>query len=119
MSEKINEKYLQYSSSQVNYNDIKTAQAQDDLSAVKSVSQTDLKAQEDYEKFKTRLKIFSGVDSITKAKELAKGFLPIENEKNYLKIGNARCVIISRGDVFRICLDSEYEYICYNIIKNK
>ena len=70
-----------------------------------------------YNEFKNQLKVFDNVTEIKKAKEIAKEFLPIENETNYLKIGNAKCVIISRNDTFRICLDNEHEFICYNIIK--
>ena len=107
----------QYLNSQVNLNEIKTSETSDGLSGVKTVNQTELDAEQALEKFKQKLKVFDGVDSITKAKELAKEFLPIKNEKNYLRIGNAKCVIISRGDVFRVCVDSDKEYICYNIIK--
>jgi hypothetical protein len=107
----------QYLNSQVNLNDIKTGTAKDDLSTVKTVNNAEEEANKAFEAFKEKLKVFDGITSIDKAKQIAKGFLPIENEKNYLKIGNAKCVIISRGDVFRVCVDSDKEYICYNIIK--
>ena len=109
----------QYLNSQVDYSDIKTAELNQDLSAVKKVNQAEIDSEQELSRFKQKLKVFDGVDSITKAKELAKEFLPINKEKNYLKIGDAKCVIILRGDLFRICLDSETEYICYNIIKSQ
>ena len=74
-------------------------------------------SEERYESFKEKLKVFSDVNNIEDAKKIAQEFLPINNEKNYLKIGNATCLIVARGDVFRVCLDSEKEYICYNIVK--
>lgn len=107
----------QYLNSYVNLNDIKTAETQDDLSSVKSVNQSEIDAEQEYNKFKEKLKVFEGITSLSQAKEIAKKFLPCKDEKNYLRIGNAKCVIISRGDVFRICIDSDKEYICYNIIK--
>ena len=107
----------QYLNSQVNLNDIKTADVKDDLSAVKSVNQAEVDAELEYNKFKEKLKVFKGVTSISEAKELAKTFLPCKDEKTFLKVGNAKCVIISRGDVFRICLDSDKEFTCYNIVK--
>jgi len=107
----------QYLNSQVNLNEIKTGTVKDDVGAVKTVNKTEEDAIKEFESFKEKLKVFDGITSIDKAKQIAKGFLPIENEKNYLKIGNAKCVIISRGDVFRVCVDSDKEYICYNIIK--
>lgn len=109
----------QYINSQLSLNEIKKGEAPDDIASVKSVNQAELEAQEAYQSFKKKLEVFKGINSISEARSIAKSFLPIENEKNYLKIGNAKCVIISRGDVFRICLDSENEYICYNIIKPK
>ena len=93
----------QYLNSQINLNEIKQVNAD---------------AEVEYNKFKEKLKVFEGVKSISEAKEIAKSFLPCKNEKTYLKIGNAKCVIISRGDVFRICLDGEKEFTCYNIIKH-
>ena len=92
----------QYLNSQINLNDIK---------------QANIDADQEYNKFKEKLKVFEGITSISKAKEIAKTFLPCKNEKTYLTIGNAKCVIISRGDVFRVCLNSDKEYTCYNIVK--
>ena len=92
----------QYLNSQINLNDIK---------------QVNLDADQEYNKFKEKLKVFEGITSISKAKEIAETFLPCKNEKTYLTVGNAKCVIISRGDVFRVCLNSDKEYTCYNIVK--
>ena len=110
----------QYLNSYANLNNIKTGEVQDDLSATKSLNQADVDAEIEYNKFKERIKIFDGITSISQAKELLKTILPqINNDKTYLKIGNAKCIIISRADVFRVCLDNDKEYICYNILKQK
>lgn len=108
----------QYLNSQVDLNTIKTVEVSDDVSSVKSVNQAEIEAKQEYENFKNKLKVLDGVSSISKAKNLTKSFLPLNNEKSYLKIGSARCVVISRGNMFRVCLDSENEYICYNITKS-
>ena len=107
----------QYLNSQVNLNDLKTAPSQDGLTSVKSVNTQEEEAHKEYEKFKKKLKQLDGIDTISEAKRIAKEFLPLDKGKTCLKVGDAKCVIISRGDLFRVCLDSEKEYICYNIIK--
>lgn len=91
--------------------------SQVDLEEVKSVNIQEEAATKEYEKFKAKLKVLDGIQSISEEKRLVKDFLPLDKEQSYLKIGNAKCVIISRGDVFRVCLDSEKEHLIYNIIK--
>ena len=74
----------------------------DDTYNVKTVKLEEENNQKKYENLKERLKVFSGIRSIEEAKAIAKEFLPIDKEKNYVKIGNAICVIISRSDLLEL-----------------
>jgi hypothetical protein len=72
---------------------------------------------ERYKQFKERIAEFASVSTLKEAKELAKKILPTAQTKNRFKVGNATCVIIDREDMFRICLDSEKEFISYDFVK--
>ena len=98
MTQKINEKILQYQNSATETYNIKTEED----------------AQKEYENFKSKLKAFRNVKTVSEAKELAKKFLPVNNEINYLLVGNAKCVIISRRNLLRIVLKKDKEMVCYN-----
>ena len=95
----------QYEYAQAGFNDIKSVNTQEE---------NDTK---EYKKFKSKIQVLEDITNIDKAKEFAKEILHIDKEKTFLTIGSAKCVVISRGDVFRLCLDNDKEYICYNIIK--
>ena len=69
---------------------------------------------EKYEKFKTRVKQFEEISTIEEAKELAKKILPIAGEKCSFRVGNAKCTIICKEDMFRVCVDGLEEFICYD-----
>ena len=91
--------------------EINAIQLHNDLSSIKNIN---LSEQGEYEKFKEKLKVFDDVKTPGEAKSLAKNFLPISNEINFLNAGNAKCVIIMRRDLFRILIQSDEEFICYN-----
>lgn len=74
----------------------------------------EIQNKEKAEKFKNRLKAFAELKTIEDAKMLAKKILPIANEMTRFKVGNARCVVISRDDLFRISVDTNDEVIVYN-----
>ena len=67
---------------------------------------------------KERIGKFENVDTIEEARELAKQIMPTSNTINRFNIGNAKCVIIDDGDMFRITLDSAEECICYDFSPN-
>ena len=68
------------------------------------------------EEFKERISRFADVDTVEAAKALAKEILPTANEMNILTVGNAKCYVVDRPDVYRITLDSPSECICYDFI---
>ena len=70
--------------------------------------------QEKYEKFKERVEAFAEIETIEEAKALAAKIMPVPNEVNRFRIGNARCVVINRSDLFRISIDTQDEFICYD-----
>lgn len=72
--------------------------------------------EEQFNNLKTRLKVFDDVTTIAKAREIAKDLFHIENDINYIKIENAICVIVQDAKLFRVCLENDKEFICYNII---
>lgn len=80
-----------------------------------SHSRTEDDAARKLEQFKEKLKIFEGITSIAQARKLAKEIFYIKNDINYVKIGDATCVIVQSVDNFRICLENEKEVICYSI----
>lgn len=74
------------------------------------------KDEEKYNEFKTRLEKFEEITTLDEAKDLSKKILPVAKDFNKFKIGNATCIIINRDDMFRVSLDSEKEFICYDFI---
>ena len=80
-----------------------------------SHSRTEDDAANKLEQFKEKLKIFEGITSIAQARKLAKEIFYIKNDINYIKIGDATCVIVQSVDNFRICLENKKEVICYSI----
>lgn len=69
--------------------------------------------------FKESLKVFEGITSIAKARAIAKEKFHIQRDINFIKLDNAQCVIMQSADFFRVCLEDEKEFICYNITRAK
>ena len=64
--------------------------------------------------FKTRLEAFNNVSTLDEAKELAKNIMPVSLDINHFRIGDAKCVIINKPDIFRISIDTAEEFISYD-----
>ena len=77
----------------------------------KQIEENNLKK---YEAFKIRMEEFSKINSLEEAKALASKILPVAKEISHFNIGNAKCTIINRDDLFRISLDSSEEFTSYN-----
>ena len=69
---------------------------------------------EKYEKFKARIKQFDEITTLEDAKKLSEKILPITGDKSSFRVGNAKCTIINNDELFRICVDTSEEFICYN-----
>lgn len=69
---------------------------------------------EKIEEFKNRIKEFATVSTLEEAKELAAKILPVSQEINRFNIGNAKCTIVNRDNLFRISFDSDLEFIAYD-----
>ena len=69
---------------------------------------------EKYQKFKARIQQFENITTIAEAKELAKEVLRISDKDCSFKVGNARCVVISNENMFRISIDTPDEFISYD-----
>ena len=63
---------------------------------------------------KRRLEPFNNIESLEKAKELAKEILPTAEEYTQFYAGNAKCSVLNAQDVFRITFDTADEFICYD-----
>ena len=107
MSEKLKQNYLNYQKS-----DTETYK-------VKTVNLGEQEAEKEYEKFKNKLKVFDGIKHVKEAKELAKQMFNIKNEVNFIKAGNAHCVIINRINLLKVVLNSDKEVICYNFTQKE
>lgn len=68
---------------------------------------------------KEKLKIFDGITSIAEARRLAKENFHITNDVNFINLENAKCVIVQSANLFRVCLEDDKEFICYNIARAK
>lgn len=69
------------------------------------------------EAFKKKCKIFEKITGIETARKTAKELFHIEQDINYIKIDeNSMCLIIQSVDLFRLCIENDKEFICYNII---
>ena len=69
---------------------------------------------EKVKEFKTRLESFNNVTTIEEAKELAKNIMPVSQEINHFRIGEAKCVIVNKPETFRISIDTAEEFISYD-----
>ena len=75
------------------------------------------KEKQKVENLKVRLSEFGNIKTIEEAKELAKKILPVANELNRFRVGNAKCVVVNKPTLFRICLDTEDEFIAYDFVE--
>lgn len=66
------------------------------------------------EEFKERIKPFKNVSTLEEAKELAERILPVKFNINRFRIGNAECIVVNKPDLFRICVNTEDEFISYD-----
>ena len=64
--------------------------------------------------FKARIAPFEKVETLAEAKDLAARILPTANELNNFYIGDAKCTIVNKADMLRICIDSAEEFLCYD-----
>lgn len=71
---------------------------------------------EKYLEFKERISKFDTITTLNEAKELSKLILPVANDYNKFKVGNAICIIINKSDLFRVSLNSETEFISYDFV---
>ena len=64
--------------------------------------------------FRIRLEKFNEIKTLSEAKELLAKIMPVANEINKFKVGNAKCTVIMRENLIRISVDLENEIFCYN-----
>ena len=65
-----------------------------------------------------RVNKFKDVDSLYEARQLAEKIIPTKMEVTGFYVGNAKCTIVNRSNLFRISLDSEKEFLCYDFTLN-
>ena len=71
---------------------------------------------EKLEGFKKRIEAFSEITTLEEAKALSEKTLPVANEITTFNIGNARCTVVNKENLFRISLDTQDEFISYDFI---
>ena len=64
--------------------------------------------------FLLRLEKFGDITTLEDAKDLAQKILPVPNDINTFKAGNAKCTVINREDMFRVCVDTPEKFISYD-----
>lgn len=69
---------------------------------------------EKLKEFMERIAPFAEVKTLDEARELAKKILPTANEINRFYIGDAKCTIINKEDMFRVSVDGPSEFVSYN-----
>ncbi len=79
--------------------------------------QISLANKQKYDQFKKRIEQFMNIQTLEEAKELAVKILPTSKEISRFNIGEAKCTIINKEDIFRICLDSQEEFISFDFSK--
>lgn len=75
---------------------------------------TDKQEEDKLEKFKERIEPFKNVSTLEEAKALAEKILPVKLNISRFRIGSAECIIINKPNQFRICLQSDSEFISYD-----
>ena len=66
------------------------------------------------DKFKERISAFKDITTLNDARELAERILPVAQELNKFRVGNAKCVIVNKPEQLRICFDTGEEFIAYD-----
>lgn len=66
------------------------------------------------DEFFERVANFASINNLEDAQNLARKILPTNNEITRIYVGNAKCTVINKPNMLRICIDSEKRFICYN-----
>lgn len=69
--------------------------------------------------FREKIKLFEEIKTVASAKELAEKLFHINTDVTHMNFDNAHGLIVQSSNLFRICLESETEFICYNIGKKE
>ena len=68
------------------------------------------------ENFKQRLSEFKKIKTLEEAKILMDKIMPVRLERTVFFVGDAKCTIINKNNLLRICYDSPTEFISYNFV---
>jgi len=71
---------------------------------------------EKLESFKKRAEEFQNISTLQEAKELAQKIMPMKTGRTMFNLGEAKCTIINEDNLFRICINSPKEFICYDFV---
>lgn len=69
-----------------------------------------------YQELMERIAPFKNAQNFYEAKEILKKTFPVSNEINFMRIGNARCVIYNGQRCLKISVDTANEFICYHFV---
>jgi len=83
------------------------------MDAIQQIEKQNL---EKCEKFKERVKQFETISSLEEAKDLAAKILPVAKDVSSFRVGSAKCTVVNKDDMFRICVDTADEFICYDFV---
>ena len=78
--------------------------------------QAEIEKKDKLNQFKNRINSFREVETIEQARDLAKKILPTAQEVNKFNVGDAKCTVLNSDKNFRVTLDSEKEFICYDFV---
>lgn len=100
---------------QDNSQDISKLTAQGlNISQIEMMQNIEKQNKEKEARFKDRISAFKDITSLDEARELANKILPVAQEMNKFRVGNAKCVIINKPERLRISYDSDGEFIAYD-----
>ena len=83
---------------------------------IDAIRQIEMQNIEKCEKFKERVKQFETISTLQEAKDLALKILPVAKDVSSFRVGSAKCTVVNRDDMFRICVDTAEEFICYDFV---
>ena len=66
------------------------------------------------EEFIKNVQKFEDIETIEEARELAKQLFSAENEFQRFSVGSYDCTVVSKKDIFRICVNGNKTFICYD-----
>ena len=72
------------------------------------------KNNEKLESFKKRLDLFKNIKTLEEAKKLLDNTMPVQLVRTTFFIGKAKCTIIKKTNLVKICFESPTEIIMYN-----